>query len=263
MGANNVQVLTKAGLVIDCLAEETEMTAAQLAERLGEPRTTVHRLLANLEQLGFVEPGRARGAYRLGLRLFQLGSIVASRFDVRRLALPPMEHVHEETGETVFLCVRRGRDAVCIERLDGRRVQSLALQVGNALPLHAGAAPRVLLAFEPRAFWDQYLTEASLERFTDSTPTTVEELVPILEQVRESGVSVSNEDVTDGIAALGVPVFDHRGQVVAAMSISGLAAGLLGSDSVRIRQLLIDAGTEASRQLGYTPQPEKEQLVHG
>ncbi|HVM19764.1 MAG TPA: IclR family transcriptional regulator, partial [Egibacteraceae bacterium] len=162
-----------------------------------------------------------------------------------------MERIHAVTGETVFLCVRRGRDAVCIERIDGRRVQSLALRIGSALPLHAGAAPRVLLAYAPPATWDQYLAEAPLERFTDATPVTAEQLRPLLEQVRASGVAVSNEDVTPGIAALGVPVFDHRSEVVASISISGLVAGILGSDADKLRDMLVEAGHEVSRQLGH------------
>lgn len=252
MVTSTVQVLRKAGNVLQCLADEVELTPAQLAERLGEPRTTIYRLLSNLEELGLVDHGRGRGSYRLGLLLFQWGNLVASRLDVRELAMDGMRHVHEKTGETVFLCVRRGQAAVCVERLAGRRVQSLALQIGNSLPLHAGAAARVLLAYEPRPAWHTYIAEAApLEAFTDQTPVTAEALVPTLERVRETGVSVSVEDVTQGIAALGVPVFDHAGKVVAAMSVSGLVTSLMGSDTARVRQLLVDAGRQTSRQLGY------------
>ena len=71
---------------------------------------------------------------------------MVARFDERQAALPHMEHLHDMTGETVFLCVRRGLRAVCIERIEGSHVVSLALRLGGSLPLHAGAAPRALLA---------------------------------------------------------------------------------------------------------------------
>ena len=92
-----------------------------------------------------------RGTYRLSLKLFDLGSTVLDRFDERASALPVMQRLHDETGPTVFLCVRRGLEAVCIERIDGARVTLLELRLGGSLPLHLGAAPRRLLRSSPRA----------------------------------------------------------------------------------------------------------------
>lgn len=252
----SVQVLTKAAAVLDRLAREQEASARQLADWLDEPRSTVYRLLANLRRLGFVEPGSRRGSYRLGLELFRLGSAVLTRFDERQAALPVMERIHEETGETVFLCVRRGLEAVCIERLDGRRVQSLALRVGGSLPLHAGAAPRVLLAYAQRDLWRDYVSATPLERLTPHTPTTAEDLVPMLEQIRRVGYAVSDEDVTVGIAALGAPIFDYRGTLRAALSISGLRSMILGAGSETIRALVIDGARDVSQALGHGTRQE-------
>ncbi len=247
-----MQVLTKAAALLDRLAEEQEVSASRLADLIGEPRSTVYRLLASLQRLELVEPGSQRATYRLGLKLFRLGSAVLARFDERQAALPVMERIHEETGETVFLCVRRGHEAVCIERLDGRRVQSLALRVGGSLPLHAGAAPRALLAYEPRELWEEYVAGGELEALTPSTPTTREELFSRLEEVLTTGCSLSDEDVTVGIAAIGAPIFDHRGRIRAALSISGIRPGILGDDVVdELRELVVDGGREISRELGF------------
>jgi len=247
---NGLQLVRKSVELLDRLATEREATAAQLAERMGEPRSSVYRLLSSLQQLDMVEPGSRRGTFRLGFHLLRLGSAVVARFDERQLALPVMEHIHDETGETVYLCVRRGREAVCIERLDGRRVQSLALRLGGSLPLHAGAAPRTLLAHEPREFWNEYVSAGDLERLTQSTPVTAEALFPLLEEIRTTGIAVSDEDVTTGIAALGVPVLDYRGAVRGALSVSGVRAAILGPAAHGVRDLLLDGGREISRALG-------------
>ncbi len=252
----SVLVLAKAAALLDRLAEDGEATAARIAELTGEPRSTVYRLLASLQRLGMVEPGSRRGTYRLGLELLRLGSAVVSRFDERQAALPVMERIHERTGETVFLCVRRGREAVCIERLDGRRVQSLALRLGGSLPLHAGAAPRVLLAYEPHELWEEYVAAGPLEAWTRNTPTTRAELFRRLEEVRETGCSVSDEDVTLGIAALGAPIFAWRGELRAALSISGVRPAILGEDADLLRALVVDGAREISRALGYVPDRE-------
>ncbi|MGV9850313.1 IclR family transcriptional regulator [Streptomyces sp. NPDC003442] len=237
--------------VLDLLAAKGEATAAQLAEELGEPRSSVYRLLASLQGLDMVEGGSRRGTFRLGFHLLTLGTAVVERFDERRFAQPVMERLHDETGETVYLCVQRGREAVCIERLDGRRVQSLALKLGGALPLHAGAASRALLAFQDRSAWSDYLEQGPVERFTPSTPVTADTLIPVLEETFNSGVSVSDQDVTVGVAALGVPILDYRGQVRAALSISGVREAILGTDPAGLRERLVEAGQEISRALGW------------
>jgi DNA-binding IclR family transcriptional regulator len=246
-----VQVVAKAAAILDALAEQREASPSELAEQLGEPRSSVYRLLASLAQLDLVEPGNKRGAYRLGVKLLRLGSAVQDRLDIRAAALPVMERIHDETGETLFLCVRRGDDAVCVERLDGRRVTTLALRLGGALPLHAGAAPRVLLAFEPRSRWHEYLARP-LESFSAKTPIASDELLPALEAIRRDRISVSDEDVTPGIAALGAPIFDYRGEVVGALSISGVREAILGEDTAsRVRELVASGAAEVSRGLGF------------
>jgi len=247
-----LRLIRKAVEVLDILAREGELSPAQIADLTGEPRSSVYRMLAGLQQLGMAESGSRRGTFRLGLHLLELGEAVKSGFDERALALPVMEQLHQATGETVFLCIRRGFEAVCIERLDGRRVQSLALRVGGALPLHAGAASRVLLASAGREFWHEYLTERAgeIEQFTPSTPLTAEALIPLLEETSRTGVAVSDGDVTVGIAALGVPITDYRGEVRAALSISGVRPAILGPGSREIRERLVAAGGEISRSLG-------------
>lgn len=250
---NPVQVIGKAGLVLDALAAEGELGASRLAELVGEPRSSVYRLLASLQGIDLVEAGARRGTYRLGVKLARLGSAVLARFDAREAALPVMERLRRETEETVFLSVLRGWEAVCIERLDGRWVQSMAVGVGGALPLHAGAAPRALLACQPREVWEEYVERGELAAFTEGTPTTREALFAVLEETRRTGCSVSDEDVVQGIAAVGAPVFDHRGAVCAAISLSGLKPIILGPNAARSRETIVAAAAEISRALGFAP----------
>ena len=249
---NPVRSLAKAVLVLDALAAEREATPRRLSELLSEPRTTVYRLLTGLEALDMVEAGSRPGTWRLGWRLLRLGSAVIERLDERQAALPVMERIHKATGETVFLCVRRGDDAVCIERIDGLRVQSLALQLGGALPLHAGAAPRALLAWEPRGEWEAYLGRVPKpHRFTSRTPVTRSELFAELEQTLRDGYAVSDEDITPGIGSLGAPIFDYSGRIRAAISIGGMRQLLLVDIRDEAVRLLVEGGREVSAALGY------------
>jgi DNA-binding IclR family transcriptional regulator len=249
--ANSIQVLAKAGALLDRLAEEPEVSAAGLADSVGEPRSTVYRLLASLQQIDMVEPGTRRGTYRLGLKLLRLGSAVSARFDQRQAAVPVMERIHQATEETVFLCIRDGYEAVCIERIDGRWVQSMALRLGGSLPLHVGAAPRALLASEPRELWEEYLARGPLEPYTPRTPTTRKRLVQALEETRRTGWSVSDGDVVLGMAAVGAPIYDHRGAVCAALSMSGPRPTILGQNLEASRELIVSGASEISAALGF------------
>jgi DNA-binding IclR family transcriptional regulator len=250
---NPVRSLAKAVLLLEALADEREATPRRLSEVLNEPRTTVYRLLTGLQALDMVEAGSRAGTYRLGWRLLRLGSAVIERLDERQAALPVMERIHERTGETVFLCVRRGDDAVCIERLDGLRVQSLALRLGGSLPLHLGAGPRALLAWEPREEWDAYVErQTPLATMTEQSPVTREQLFAELERSVADGFAVSDEDVTSGIASLGAPIFDYTGRVRAAVSIGGMRNFLLEEIRDEAVSLLVNGAREISGALGYT-----------
>jgi DNA-binding IclR family transcriptional regulator len=250
-GTASVAVLEKAMALVDRIAEEGEATPARLAELTGEPRSTVYRLLASLQKLELVEPGRGRGTFVLGLKLFRLGQTIVSRFDERQAALPVMERIHDALGgETTFLCVRRGYDAVCIERIDGTRINLLALSLGGTLPLHAGGVSRALLAFEPQAFWEEYLDHRELEALTPNTPATREALLAELRATRERGYSISDEDVTPGIAAVGAPILDHTDRVRASLSVGGIREHLF-ADRERAIELVCQAAADISRALGH------------
>lgn len=247
----SVAVLGKAVAVLDTLAHAREATTSEVAQMLGEPRSSTYRLLNTLEAIGLVEAGDHRGTYRLGLELFELGSAVVSRLDLRGAALEPMRRLNEATQETVFLCLRRGRSAVCIERMDGSRAASMALQLGGSLPLHCGAAPVALLAAERRSEWDAYVQGGALKNFRTGEPVAAETVIAHLEEARRTGVAVSDEDLNAGFAALGAPVFNYRGEVPAALSVGAMRQIILGEEEEKFRSALVQAADEISRNLGF------------
>jgi len=250
---NPVRVLGKAARLLDLLAEEGEQTVQALADAAEEPRSSVYRLLAGLRQTELVEPGSRRGTYRLGIKLLRLSGAVIGRFDERGAALPAMEQLHEQTEETVFLSVMRGREAVCIERIEGRWVQSMALLLGGGLPLHIGAGPRTLLAMSGRAAWMEYLAGGELHPFTPHSLTDPDALLAELEATAKRGYAISDEDVVVGMAALGAPIFDYRGELRAAISVSGPKPRMLGEQREANIAAIQRAVRDSSRALGFDP----------
>jgi DNA-binding IclR family transcriptional regulator len=247
-----LELISKAGAVLSTLETRGDTTAADLAAALQEPLSSIYRLLQSLTATGWVDRGPKRGTYRLGLALMTIGGLIEDQLDIREACLPSLRSLVAEIGVTSFLCVRRGARAVCLERLEGFAVQSIAMQLGGSLPLYAGAAPRALFAFLPRAEQDAVLADTT-ERLRDDPPSpALATLKADLAVIKSMGYSISDGDVTPGIAALGAPVFNHRGEVDGALSISGLRGQVLGpsvlEDNVaRLRQ----AAADASAALGW------------
>ncbi|WP_020659962.1 IclR family transcriptional regulator [Amycolatopsis benzoatilytica] len=248
-GAGPVRVLVKAMAVLELLAEATdEMPLGDIAARLDMNKSTCHRILTTLAAGDFVERPSA-GSYRLGVGAFRIGSAMARRMSIRDRALPAMRDVFRKTGETIFLTVLRGDEGLCLERLDGRYAATHTLRVGGTLPLHLGAGPRLLLANLPDDQLDAYLN-GPFQRRIGSQPTEAQVREQI-EQIRADDYSVSRDDVEEGVTALSVPVRDHLGKVVAALSISGLSSHLPETERPIQLRYLKEAAAEVSHAMGY------------
>ncbi len=250
-------VLGKVSQLLDCIAANGEISPRDAADQIEEPASTVYRLLADLRKLDFVEPGSMKGTYTLGIKLFRLGARVADRLDVVKLAEPVLEELHTDTGETLFLCVRRNLDAVCVVKLDGIRVHSVFLQLGSSLPLHTGASPVALLAFEPESEWDAYAKNGGLRPFGHLEAPTPQELKSRMKETAARGYAVSDEDVNPGIGAIAAPIYDHSGGVAASISISGVRQAILESNQDETARQLLAASAEISHRMGYDPDAQR------
>lgn len=246
-----LELISKAGAVLDVLESSGPTSAADLAVALGEPLSSIYRLMQSLSAIGWVDRVAKRGPYRLGLAWMTVGGLLEDHLDIREACLPSLRALAGITGATGFLCVRRGSRAVCLERVEGLSVQSLAMQLGSSLPLYSGAAPRALLAFLSHAEQEDALADAT--RFRDDPPRPDEATVQAdLAEILERGYAVSDGDVTPGVASMGAPVFNHRGEVDGAVSVSGLTLQILGRDVIdRNVTLLRDAAAQSSAALGW------------
>lgn len=246
-----IEILSKAGALVDALARSPQLTVGELAETVGEPTSSTYRLLQTLQTLGWIEAAPARGAYRLGIAFMTIGGAIEESLDVRGVALPRMRALRARADVAVLLCYRKGANAVCVERLEGHDVRSVAMQVGDSLPLHVGGAPLALLAFLPhgeqRAVLERLGELASTSGYSLPDPAV---LAARLEETRAHGYARSDQDVTIGIAAFGSPVFNHRGELVAAVSVSGLRERLVDREDDLAAQVV---GTAAaiSTDLGH------------
>jgi DNA-binding IclR family transcriptional regulator len=227
------------------------MTLPELVKASGYSKTATYRFLVTLVEAGWLER-TSTAAFRLTLKAFQVGSIAVASLDVRREALPIMGALAAETEDSVYLLVPDAERAVCLERVDGGSGPRLAiLNVGGTQQLHLGAGPRALLAFREDELLP-LLMRAGLERPTAASLSDRAALAADLAEIRARGYAVSRGDVTAGVGALGGPVFDAQGRVVAALSVGGLLERMSVDREPLLAAQVLHACRALSTRLGYT-----------
>jgi DNA-binding IclR family transcriptional regulator len=230
---------------------QPEMSLAEFARRSGYSKSTTYRLLVTLVQAGWLERSPT-GAFRLTIKAFQVGSILVDSLELRQEAGPIMTRIAAELDEAVYLVVAAGTRAVCLERIDsGQGVRLTDLYVGGSQPLNLGAAPRALLAFDEDGLLPPLLKEG-LSRRTEYSLVDPSDLLSDLAETRRRGYSISDEDVTAGIGAIGAPIFGANGVAIAALSFGGLRQHVLPPRPTQVACLL-EACQEISTRLGYWP----------
>ncbi len=217
-------VLQRSSDLVEVLARKGPLSAAEVAEQIGMPRPSVYRLAEALTQARLVEAG-SDGKLRASRRWLSLSDAARAGMGEWANARGILDDLSARTGLTTYLSVPHADRAVCIDWSPGRGISVLALKPGRTLPLYAGAAGRVTLAFRTPSL-EEYLQAAPFPHFTRRTLTTAEELRADVQAVRRRGYSISDEDVTLGIGALGVPLRDRGGKFIGAVSIAGLAEDL-------------------------------------
>jgi DNA-binding IclR family transcriptional regulator len=247
--ADELRFATFAAILDTLAASPDELNSSQIAARTGHDQEAVTRLLAILARHDYVTDGAEPGTFRLGLELFRLGTTVQHRLELRQRSLAIMHNLAEATEETVSLFIRRGDEALCIARVEGKHVQVLSMEVGSTLPLYTGAASRVLLAALPDDRVDDLLSGKlrQLTRFSEINPARLREIVA---EIRRQGYAISDEDVTLGVAAISAPVYGPEAEIVGAITISGITQRLTRDRMPILVAQVMNAADRISRAMG-------------
>lgn len=243
-------MLHKALGLLDLFETHGSLGLSEVAQTAALPKATALRLLSALEEHGLLSRTADR-RYRLGLRLIRLGAQVAESLDVRRLAVPHMRRLRDQTGQSVQLVVLDGDEAVYVERLEGTTAVRLYIAVGRRAPLYAGASTRLLLAYCTPERQAEILAARPPQPHTPNTVTDPVKLRELLQQTRTRGWTVSMGELQPDSAEMAAPVFDYKGSVIAAVSIAG-PDRLYGPGFIPEYLPLLQTAAEAiSREMGH------------
>jgi IclR family acetate operon transcriptional repressor len=202
-----IEALSRAGCVL---------SLAELAKTTCLPKSTVHRMAAQLVELGLLD--RTEAGFGLGIRIFEWGSKAERQRDLRRIAIPYLSELHSRLGETIHLGVLDGRDVVYIEKIEGHAAVRCPTYVGERRPAHTTALGKSMLAFTEGAV--RRTLEQPLDGRTSHTVTAPGLLYRQIVAARETGVSIEVEESYLGVACVASAILDDSMHAIGAISIS-------------------------------------------
>lgn len=216
----SIAVVVRTLDLLEALAASAEpLGVTELAAQLGTTKSAAYRILATLEQRGYVTKDPLNARYRLGVRLAFLGQQALEGFDLRQAARPLLEGLHSRFHETVNLGVRDGREIVYIDMIESSHGLRMAARLGGRDPITSTALGKAILAYLPLAERAPLL-ERPLPARTPATVTDAATLAAELARIRQTGVAEDRGENEPGSRCLGAPIFNHQGAVIAAISLT-------------------------------------------
>lgn len=245
--------LVKGLSLLEVLANSPSFSGVtELAKQLNITKSNAHRLLQTLVACGYARNLGQSGRYELSMKLWQLGSMVINRLDLKTIGAEYVGSLSQVTGETVHLSILEGTEVVYIDKVDSPQPVRAYSHVGGRAPAHCVATGKALLAYASA----QLIEEISLQLapITPKTFTSPRGLIAEMESIRTNGYAVNKGEWREGVCGVAAPIWDASGRVCAAIGISGPADRF---KSRRIKQLaptVIDVARQISARLGYVPQ---------
>jgi DNA-binding IclR family transcriptional regulator len=240
-------VLGRATQILRAFTEfDTELDLAQLTARTGMPRSTVHRIAAELVELGHLDRSEA-GRYVVGLSLWEIGELASVSLRLREGSLPHLLTLFGATGENVHLAVLSGTEALYVARLTGASSIPTLSRMGGRLPLHTTGVGKALLSTMPEDWLSAYF-ELPRERETSHSVTDEIALRAELSTARERGWAMTRQEMTLGNVSIAAPLPPIDGLPRAAV---GIVSHLARGDSSRLAPLVVRAAADIGRDLSH------------
>src|SRR5690625_283913 len=212
------QSVLRAITILELFVEHKELSLQQITDKTKLPKPTAYRLLSTLTSTGLLYKVKEHvhdSRYRLGIKLLQLGHLVAERIELREIALPYMEELAQTINEVVHLVIPNNEEATYIEKVNSTRALSLQTKIGRSIPLYIGSGPKRLLAFLPVSEQERILNKTELTTLTNRR-IDKEKLLEELKEIRVQRISMSVEEQDPDTTGISFPIFNYEADVIGA-----------------------------------------------
>jgi DNA-binding IclR family transcriptional regulator len=245
--------------ILDILGEKPALSVTQISDLSGLPRSTTYKYLAVMRECGLVDHEESSEKYRLGMKLFELGSSVQNRISIDIIARPYMQELSNEIQEAVALTVSYGNWAVNVQAAEPERGNQMVLLVrkGQRNSLHAGAAGKIHLAYQGDEKIEAFLRTQKLTKYNKNTIVDPDELRKEVKAIRRAGYASSEAEISTGVRALAAPILDQRERIAAALVVYGPVQRIDGQKRERIVKLILEYSKRISDEMRRNPSPIK------
>lgn len=247
---NKNKTVVKSLDLLNLFLTHSKLSLNEMVQFSGIPKTSVHRMIGSLEDMGFLHKDE-EGKYSLGLLFLQFGQLVADRLDIRQVALPIMQALRDDVEEAVNLIIKDGNESIYIEKLESTHPVRLYTKIGRRVPLYAGACSRVILTYLSDQEREQYVNETELKPIGLGTITDKNKLRHVLEDDRIKGYTFSHSELENYTSALAAPIFDYTGEIVGGLSIAGPDVRFQEDRLPELVEKVKIAAHEISQKLGW------------
>lgn len=245
---STLSTVVTASRILELIGSAGSVSPAQIARTLGLTRSNVHRLLATLDELGYVEEG-IHNTYNLTFRLFELGNTAPFRKMIIDASRPSMLRLAQLTGLTINNAVLYRNEVLYVDKVEANAHLKLDRSIGSTDPVHCTSLGKILLAFQEESVLESVLAEIEL---TPSTPNTIidkERFRQELEKVRSEGYALDSRELSMDLNCIAIPIFDMDNAVCSAMSVSGPSDRFTPKDAEKVLPDLLATGREVTRRL--------------
>lgn len=216
-----VKTLLKSLSILECFTEKTsELGITEISEMLGLYKSNVFNILTTFEEAGYVEKNLENNKYRLGTKILELAYTISSNIDFRRIILPYLQKIAEQSNETAYLGMPYKNEVLYLDMIIPKNTLPTKSILGDTAPLYCTAIGKAMMAYYPEDRIMEVISEG-LVPVTNNTIIEKDKLLEELKRIVSKGYAVDNMENEYGIKCVGKPIFSRKGQVIAGVSISG------------------------------------------
>lgn len=246
-----VRTIEKCFSLLEYMAERQPVRIPEIVKALGLNRGNVHRLVATLERLGYVER-LEDGTIRLSYKIFKMGSTVPHSRKLDEVTRPFMHQLSELSGETVNLGVLYAYSVIYLDKVEAKQYLRLDHQIGEIDPLYCTALGKVLLSGFSEEDLEEFFASVELRPYTKNTIVTKDGLLKGIREVRAKGYALDLKELDVNLHCIAAPIYDYRNKIIAALSISGPSIRFTREKINQLVTPMLEITAEISREMGCT-----------
>jgi IclR family transcriptional regulator, KDG regulon repressor len=233
-------------------AEKTVLGLSQISDSLKLPRATVLRLCSTLVKYNFLKQDPANKQYSLGIRLFELGSVIFNTFSLRHAAFHHISELQVNLGKTIFLGIIDNDELLYIDKIDDpKNPITFTSKIGTRRPPYWGMVGPMILAFMPEKEVERILRKFPLKPTARKSITKKEEFYKLLSRIRNQGYIFDEETALDGVSGIAAPVFNLSGKVAGAIGVAFISPSVDFKTIKTIINEILATAKKISAEMGY------------